>query len=129
MKKHPERLRVRELEAERIMIREPHGGRVRMILETGPPRPGMELPDLPAARVTLFDGRGHPRLVAEVDCAGQTALYVGGPDSGPMVVVTPSAVDVWHQSGNVVAAIRATERGGTVETLDRRGRPRRARSR
>jgi hypothetical protein len=124
MKTRCEQLRVREIEVERLIVREPRGGRVRAILETGPPWPGMERPDLPTARLTLLDGRGNPRGVAEVDAEGHAVIYVGGPDSGPMVVVTPTAVDVWHPAGNVVAALRATDRGGTVELLDKAGRPR-----
>lgn len=119
-----ERLRVRELEAELILIREPRGGRVRLVLETGPPRPGMELPDLASARLTLLDGRGQPRIVAEVDAEGHATLFVGGPDSGPMIAVTPTAVDVWGAAGSVVAAVRATDEGGVVELNDERGRPR-----
>jgi hypothetical protein len=127
MKPKPDRVCARELEAERIVIREPRGGRVRIILETGPPQPGMEKPDLPTARLTLLDGRGRPAIVAEVDAEGHAALYVGGPDAGPMVVVTPTAVDVWHESGNIVAALRATEQGGAVELMDKSGHPRRGR--
>jgi hypothetical protein len=123
----PDRLRLREIDVERLVIREPRGGRVRMILETGPPRPGMELPDLASARLTLLDARGRPRIVAEVDAEGDARLFVGGPDSGPMVVVTPTAVDVWHEAGNIVAALRATDSGGTIELLDKDGRPRRRR--
>ena len=62
-----DRLRIRDIEAERIVIREPNGGRVRVVIETGPPRPGMERPPLPSARLTLLDGRGNPAFVAEVD--------------------------------------------------------------
>jgi hypothetical protein len=89
----------------------------------------MEKPDLPTARLTLLGGRGRPAIVAEVDAEGEARLFVGGPDTGPMVVVTPAGVDVWHATGNVVAALRATDSGGTVELLDKSGRPHRPRSR
>jgi hypothetical protein len=125
-KKKPERLRVREIVCERLVIREPGRGRARVVIETGPPRPGMELPDLPTARLTLLDGRGHARLVAEVDAAGEARVFVGGPDTGPMVVVAPTGLDVWGAAGNIVAALRDDD-GGKIEIFDAHGRPRRSR--
>lgn len=124
MKKPRERLRVREIEVERLVVREPRGGRARLILETGVPRAGMELPDLPSARLTLLDGRGNARLVAEVDAEGHATVYVGGPDTGPMIVATPTALDVWGAAGSIVAAIRSTDGGGAVELFDAAGRQR-----
>src|SRR5262245_2615731 len=128
MKKKRDRLRIREIQVERLVVREPRDGRTRAIIETAPPQPGMEKPDLPTVRLTLMDGHGRPAILAEVDAEGQAALYVGGPDSGPMVVVTPMAVDVWH-AGNLVAAIRSDAGGGVVETLKPVEQARRSRRR
>ena len=43
-------------------------------------------------------------LVAEVDEAGAPTVFVGHPDRGTTVVITPSAVDLWAR-GNVVASL------------------------
>lgn len=119
-----DRLRIRDIEAERIVIREPNGGRVRVVIETGPPRPGMERPPLPSARVTLLDGRGNPAFVAEVDADGDACLFIGPPDAGTTAVLTPGAIDLWR-AGDIVAALRSDDTGGLLELFDDRGRARR----
>jgi hypothetical protein len=127
-----ERIVANEIVVERLIIREPKGGRVRAILDTGAPRPGLEKPDLPSARLTLLDGRGIARIVAEVDAEGHAKFYVGGPDQGPMVVVTPEALDLWSR-GSVAAALRTEDGSGVLDLLvgkgSRHDRPRIARRR
>jgi hypothetical protein len=112
--------RFREIESERIILREPDGGRIRAVLETGPPRgPDAETP-VPVVRLTLLGPTGAPALVAEVDEAGQATLSIGPPDRGTAVVITPAAVDLWT-AGNVVATLRSTLAGGVLDLGDPAG--------
>lgn len=124
-KRADQRMRVREIEVERLVVREPRGSRARAVIETGPPRPGMDKPDLPTVRLTLMDGRGNPTIVAEVDSEGRATLFVGGPDTGPMIAVTPEAVDVWGSGGSIVASVRSDDERGIVEVMKPRRRRRR----
>ncbi len=102
-----------EIEVERIVLREPEGGPVRAVLETAPPRePGEGCG--PVVRLSLLTPRGELALVAEVDETGEPRLFVGHPDRGTTVVITPDAVDLWA-GGNIVAAVRSTTEGGRVE--------------
>jgi hypothetical protein len=120
MKKKRDRLRVREIEVERLVAREPKGGRPRAVIETVPTRRGR------AARValTLYAPDGEPALVAEVNHRGEPRLSVGHPDHGPTVSISREAVDVWSR-GNVVAALGGTGDGGRLELTDGQGRLRR----
>lgn len=120
MKKKRDRLRLREIEVGRLVVREPGNGRARAVFEVAPTRRGR------AARVvlSLLAPDGEPVLVAEVDHRGQPRLSVGNPVRGPSVIVTRLAADVWSR-GNVVASIRADEGKGVVEVLDDDHQPRR----
>ena len=73
----------RELEVERLVIREPNGGRVRAVLETAPSQDG----GAPVVRLVLLDATGFPALIAEVDGAGAASLVVGPPDAASRVVI------------------------------------------
>jgi hypothetical protein len=118
MKKKRDRVRVREIEIERLVVREPRGGRVRAVIEAVPTRRGR------AAKVllTLFAPDGEPAVVAEVDHRGEPRLSVGHPDHGAAVSITRKAVDVWSR-GNIVAALRSAAAGGKLELTDERGAP------
>ncbi|MCB9833784.1 MAG: hypothetical protein H6807_15085 [Planctomycetes bacterium] len=106
-----DRLHVRELEVERIILREPNEGRVRATLEfVQTEDPGREIP-CPTIRFTLLDPAGEPALVAQVEGNGDARLSVGHPNCGPAVIVTREIVEVWA-GGNVVAQLPA-ERGSS----------------
>jgi hypothetical protein len=112
MKKKRDRMRLKEIEVERLVVREPRGGRARAVIETVPTQRGR------ASRVvmTLFAPDGEAVFVAEVDHRGQPRLSVGKTDRGPSVIVTTRALDIWSK-GNVVAAIRSDDGTGVVEVL------------
>ena len=112
MKKKRDRVRVRELEVERLIVREPRAGRVRAVIETVVPRQGR------AARValTLFAPDGEPMLVAQVDHRGQPQLSVGNPARRQSTIVTREAVDLWS-AGNVAASVRTDRARGIIELL------------
>ncbi len=67
----------REIEVERLVLREPNGGRVLAVLEMVP----VESKGY-AVRLSLLDPMGEPVLVTEVDHEGQPMLHVGHPDRG-----------------------------------------------
>lgn len=101
-------LRIRELEVERLVLREPNGGRIRAVIETGPSRdPDLRAPVL-AVRLTLLDPAGQPAVVAEVDGTGEATVFVGHPDHGDSIVLAPHAVDVWSK-GNIVSSLPSDE--------------------
>ena len=114
MAEQPNRRVFKEIEAERFLLREPHGGRVRAILETAPPRgPDTEV-KVPTVRLILLTPTGEPALVAEVDEAGSPPMFIGAPDGGTTIILSREAVDLWH-SGNVVASLRSSAEGGQLE--------------
>src|SRR5438105_13730108 len=115
-KKKHDRLRLKEIEVERLVVREPRGGRTRAVIETVPTKRGR------AARVvlTLLAPDGEPVLVAEVDHKGEPRVSVGNPQHGPSVIVTTRALDVWSK-GNAVATVRSDDGTGVVEILDNHG--------
>ena len=112
---------VRELEVERLLLREPGGGRIRAILECGPPRPPGTGAPVPAVRLSFLGPDGKVALVLEVDDAGEPAVYVGNPDRGATVAISRRALDLWA-GGNIVATLRASEEGGRLELIDGTGR-------
>jgi hypothetical protein len=114
--------RFREVEVERILLREPNGGRVRAILETAPPRDPDSEVQVPIVRLTLLTPTGEPALVAEVGPDGSPRVFVGHPDRGPALVLTGTALDIWSQ-GNVVASLRSTETRGRLDLFDADGEP------
>ncbi len=116
----PDQLVAREIVAERILLREPRDGRVRAVLETGPFSRDPEPSRTPGVRLTLFGPDGKPALVVEVGADGEPALFVGNPDSGPAVAVTPTALDIWA-GGNIAAALRTADEAGHLELADARG--------
>ncbi len=116
----PDRLVVREIVAERILLREPREGRVRAILETGLFSRDPTPPVVPGVRLVLLGPDGEPALVAEIGADGQPALFVGGPDTGPAVAITPASIDVWA-GGNQVATLRADDTAGRLELTDASG--------
>lgn len=99
----PEKQRIRELEVERLVLREPNDGRLRAVLETTATRDPDRDVLAPTVRLTLLDPVGEPAFVAEVDGNGEARLSVGHPDRGQAVIVSRSSVDVWA-GGNVVAS-------------------------
>ncbi len=104
----------KELEVERILLREPRQGRVRAALEFAPPRdPDAEV-RVPVVRFSLLTPTGEPALVAEVDESGAPTVFVGDLDHVATVVITPKALDMWD-SGNIVASLRSIDEGGTIE--------------
>jgi hypothetical protein len=111
-KKERDRLRLREIEVERIVVREPSGGRARAVIESVATRRGR------ASRVvlTLLAPDSEPVFVAEVDHRGQPRLSVGNPDGGPSVLITRMGTDVWS-AGNIAASIRADDGSGIVYVL------------
>jgi hypothetical protein len=112
MKQKRDRSRIREIEVERLVVREPRHGRARAVLEVAPTHRGRA----PRVVLTFLAPDGEPVLVAEVDHRGQPQLSVGNPDHGPSVIITRLAADVWS-GGNIVAAIRSDDGRGVVETL------------
>lgn len=111
----------KELEVERILLREPRQGRVRAALEFAPPRdPDAEV-RVPVVRFSLLTPTGEPALVAEVDEAGRPSLFIGNPDCGTTVSITPAALDLWSD-GNIVASLRSSETGGGLELFAADGR-------
>ncbi len=109
----------KEVEMERLLLREPNDGRVRAVLETAPAR-DQEGPAVPVIRLSLLSPDGEPALVAEVDEQGAPTVHVGHPDRGTTAVITPRAIDLWS-GGNIVASVRSTDDGGSVEIRDRDG--------
>lgn len=99
-----DRLRVRELEVERLVLREPNQGRVRAFLEFVPTEDADREVPSPTIWLTLLDPAGEPALVAQVDGNGEARLSVGHPDRGPAVIITREIVEVWAD-GNVVATL------------------------
>ena len=89
----------RKIEVERLVLREPNGGRIRAVLETQP-----RGTKAPCVRLVMFAPSGDPAITLEIDEEGEGMVHVGHPDHGPGVVVSEHAVDVW-KSGNVVASL------------------------
>ncbi len=113
MPDHP-RARFHEIDVERLVLRERNGGRIRAVLETGPPRPPGTGAPVPAVRLSLLGPDGKAQIILEVDDAGEPTVYVGPADAGTTVVVTRSSIDSWHQ-GNVIASLQSTDEGGRLE--------------
>jgi hypothetical protein len=113
--------RFREVEVERILIREPNQGRVRAVLETCPPRPAATGAPVPAVRLSLLGPDGKSQITLEVDDAGEPTVYVGPTGAGTTVVVTRASLDAWHL-GNVIAALGSTDDGGRLELRDADGK-------
>ncbi|MBK9386443.1 MAG: hypothetical protein IPN34_16650 [Planctomycetes bacterium] len=109
------RKRIHELAVERLVLREPNGGRVRAVLETCGDGA------VPSVRLSLLDARGEPAIVLQVGDDGAPVVHVGHPDRGVTVTISPGAVDLWS-GGSVVASVRSTEDGGVVEVADGEGR-------
>lgn len=112
---------MKDLECERLVLREPNGGRIRAVLETCPPRPPATGAPVPAVRLSLLGPDGAPQITLEVDDAGEPTIHVGPVDAGTTVVITRSSADCWA-GGNVVAALRSTEDGGQLELAGADGR-------
>jgi hypothetical protein len=107
--------RIHELTVDRLVLREPNGGRTRAVLETHGDGA------VPSVRLSLLDARGEPAIVLQVGDDGAPVVHVGHPDRGVTMTITPSAVDLWS-AGNIVASVRSTEDGGCVEVADGDGR-------
>lgn len=113
--------RFQEIQVERLVLREPGGGRVRAVLETVPATDEDGVAQVPGVRLTLLSPAGEPALVAEVGGDGTPTLFVGHPDRGVSIAISRQAVDLWS-GGNTVASLRSTEEGGTLEISDGDGR-------
>ena len=83
----------REIEVERLTLREPNGGRVRAILETAPPRNLDAKSNVPVVRLSLLSPTGEVALVAEVDETGEPRIYVGHREHGATIAIDKSAID------------------------------------
>lgn len=106
----------REIEVERLILREPNEGRARATLETVPPDDPDTNVEVPVVRLTLLTPTGEPALVAEVDQAGVPTLHIGRPDRGTTATLTRGAIDFWRD-GNIVLSARSTDDGGQVQLL------------
>src|SRR5262245_26370714 len=95
--------RVRELVAERFVLREPGGGRVRAVLNTKPGPPGRA----PGVRLAMYAPDGTVALLIRVSGKGEPRVYVGPPGCHEAVVVYTHGVHVWA-GGSVVAALDDT---------------------
>lgn len=109
----------REVEVERLILREPGSGRVRAVLETVPAE-DEDAPPFRVVRLTLRAPDGKPGLVAEIGADGAPRLSVGHPDHGVTATISDRALDFWR-GGNIVATVRSTEDGGKVELTDGQG--------
>ena len=118
----PALTKFKTLEVERLLIREPGGGRVRAVLETATePNAEGEPPVVPRVRLSLLAPNGDVALRLEVDDAGEPRVYVGRPGSGVTAVLSHDSLDLWA-GGNVVASLIAQDDGGVVELSDGAGR-------
>ena len=113
--------RFREIEIERLVVREPAHGRVRAILEAIPATDDDGVAQVPVVRLTMMTPAGEPALVLEVGKDGAPMLAVGHPDHGVSAVIRRNAVDLWMR-GNIVAALRSTTVGGRLELTEPSGR-------
>jgi hypothetical protein len=110
------------LEVERLLIREPGGGRVRAVLETAmEPTAEGEQAVVPRVRLTLLTPNGGVACRVEVDDQGEPRVYVGQPGSGVTAVLARDSLDLWA-GGNVVASLMARDVGGALELGDGAGR-------
>ena len=109
------------LEVERLLIREPGGGRVRAVLETAmEPTAEGEPAVVPRVQLSLLAPTGDVACRVEVDDQGEPRVYVGRPGSGVTAVLSRDSLDLWA-GGNVVASVRAGADGGVVELGDDTG--------
>ena len=115
------RMEPREIQVERLTLREPNGGRVRAILETAPSRNPDADSGVPVVRLSLFSPTGEVALIAEVDETGEPQVFVGNPDRGTTVIIGRHALDCWA-GGNIVASLLSTEDGGKLELRDGEGK-------
>jgi hypothetical protein len=103
------------LEVERLLIREPGGGRVRAVLETAmEPTAEGEPAVVPRVRHSLLAPAGDVGLRLEVDDAGEPRVYVGRPGNGVTAVLARDSLDLWAR-GNIVASLMARDGGGVLE--------------
>ena len=117
----PQDARFREIEVERIMLREPGGHhRVRAVLETtpAPGDPDDDRRTYPVVRLSLLDAAGDTALVLEVDGHGESSLRLG--PGRRNVVVTRYGVALWA-GGNEVAALDSGD-GGRLVLCDGKGK-------
>ncbi len=114
------RMEPREIQVERLTLREPNGGRIRAILETAPSRNPDADSGVPVVRLSLLSPTGEVALVAEVDETGEPQVFVGNPDRGTTVIIGRQAIDHWH-GGNIVASLMSTGEGGKLELRDADG--------
>ena len=119
----PELTKFKTLVVERLLIREPNGGRVRAVLETAmEPTADGDPAAVPRVRLSLLAPNGDVAMRLEVDDAGEPRLYIGRPGSGVTAVLSRDSLDLWA-GGNVVASLRAGLAGGVVELSDAGGQP------
>jgi hypothetical protein len=110
------------LEVERLLIREPGGGRVRAVLETAmEPTAEGEPAVVPRVRLSLLTPNGEVALRLEVDDLGEPRVYVGLPGSGVAAILSRDSLDLWA-GGNVVASVMARDEGGRLELGDGAGK-------
>ncbi len=111
----------REVEVERIVLREPGGHhRVRAVLETtpAPADPDDDRRAYPVVRLSLLDAAGDAALVLEVDGHGEPSLRLG--PGRRNAVVTRHSVALWA-GGNEVAALDSGD-GGRLVLCDDEGK-------
>ena len=103
------------LEVERLLIREPGGGRVRAVLETVmEPTAEGEPAVVPRVRLSLLTPAGEVACRVEVDDVGEPRVYVGKPGTGVTAVLSRDSLDLWS-GGNVVASLFTQDDGGVLE--------------
>ena len=112
--------RFREIDVERVVLREPGRGRVRAILETVGAEHDEESdsPTYPTVRLSLRNAAGDDVLEAEVGPNGEVRVTLGAGEQN--LVVTPHGVGLWA-GGNEVAALDSGA-GGRLQLCDRNGR-------
>ncbi len=117
----PQNACFREVEVERIVLREPGGHhRVRAVLETtpAPADPDDDRRAYPVVRLSLLDVAGDTALVFEVNGPGEPSVHIGAGHRN--VVVTRYGVAL-RAGGNEVAALDSGE-GGQLVLCDDEGR-------
>ena len=109
-----------EITAERFILRDPKTKEIRAVLETKPFEGEGEEALPSTVCLSMLDGTGEAKLVAEVQGDGTARLFVGNPERGRTVAIEQRGLWLWA-NGNIVASLDSAEERGMLDLCDRNG--------